>query len=74
MPLTATQRTHMLICEAGPDPDESRWHSQHELIHYERELIRHASTDKLAADWPAHLTAIARADRLRVVNGALRDA
>jgi hypothetical protein len=66
--LTITQRAHMLICEPPSDPDDDRWHDQHELVHYERELIRHVIADKLAADWPAYLTSIGRARRLRVVS------
>ncbi|HUC58535.1 MAG TPA: hypothetical protein VMA95_14120 [Streptosporangiaceae bacterium] len=60
--LTITERAHMLIS----DPAASdRWHSEHELVYYERELVRHAITDKLAADWSAYMTSIIRAGRLR---------
>jgi hypothetical protein len=66
--LTVTERAHMLICDPATDPGSDHWHSQHELVHYERELIRHAISDKLAADWPAYMTSIARTGRLPVVS------
>jgi hypothetical protein len=65
--LAITERAHMLISDPAAGPGDTPWHDEHELIYYERELIRHAITDKLAADWPAYMTGIVRAGRLRTV-------
>jgi hypothetical protein len=60
MPLAITKRAHMLISDPAADPGRDHWHSQHELVYYERELVRYAITDKLAADWPAYAASVAQ--------------
>jgi hypothetical protein len=63
--LTISERAHIFICNpathlilAGPDGVQ-------EATGAERDLVRHAITAKLTADWPPYMQQIIDADRIR---------
>ncbi len=55
MHLTITERAHLLVSEPGQSPGQ---------LDYERELLRHAISGRLAEDWPTYIDSLIKSGLL----------
>jgi hypothetical protein len=64
--LTISERAHLIVCDPSTGTLLSGPGDVQETAETERQLVRQAITDKLAADWPPYMQRIISAGRVRL--------
>lgn len=68
MLLTVNERAYMLICDPAVDYDQGDQNYSYDWVNYERDMVRQAIVDKLAADWPGYINRLIKSGRARRVD------